>query len=118
LFIAISANANNTNTPNPEDVTTAQFADGQEALADYISNNLVYPSCAREKAIEGTVKIAFFVLPDGSIHRPRVEEGINEVCDQVALNFVKNIPNWKPAYKNGEAVASKVKMIVNFKLEG
>jgi TonB family protein len=118
FFALMTSHANNNNDKDKENaVTSAQFAGGEEALQQYIKAHLVYPSCAREKALEGTVKVSFFVLPDGSIHNARVVEGMDEVCDQVALRCVENMPNWKPATQNGQAAASKVTMNISFQLE-
>lgn len=118
FFVVISSHGNTSSSHNHEKIVTkAQFVGGETALQDYIKTNLVYPSCAREKALEGTVIISFFVLPDGSIYNAKVVEGMDKVCDQAALSFVNNMPNWAPANRNGIAAASKVQMNINFQLE-
>ncbi len=120
FFAVMTVQANNDRSHDNKDnaITNAQFMGGETALQDYIESNLVYPSCAREKALEGSVKVSFFVLPDGSIYNAKVIEGMDQVCDQVALRFVENMPNWMPATKNGQAAASKVKLNIKFRLNG
>jgi TonB family protein len=119
LFVVITAQANNNkkNKDKENVITTAQFVGGEDALQRFINANLVYPVCAREDALEGAVKVSFFVLPDGSVHNAKVVSGMSVACDQVALNFVKNMPKWEPATRNGKASASKVTLNIHFEFE-
>lgn len=117
LFSLMTAHANNDKPVNENAVTNAQFIGGKTALQDYIKINLVYPSCAREKALEGVVRVSFFVLPDGSIYNAKVVKGMDKVCDKVALQVIKNMPHWTPATQNGQAAASKINMNITFRLE-
>lgn len=120
LFVAINVQANNDkNTPDKsEEISQAHYIGSEVSFQEYIKTNLVYPSCARDKGLEGKVTVSFFVLPDGSIHKPRVTEGIDDACDKVALDIIEKMPNWKPAEKNGKPVASRVNVVINFRLVG
>ncbi len=117
-FFATTVNATTTNNDHPSPVIPAIFKGGEAAFENYIQENLVYPECAREKAVEGEVTISFFVLADGSIHGARVVKGIDEKCDQVALDVITNMPKWLPAQQGSKAMASKNYVKVNFQLEG
>ena len=102
-------------TPQPM-LIPAFYYGGHSAIKNYFDTYLSYPSCARETGIEGKVTISFFVLPDGSIYRPRVEKGIQEKCDQVALQAIKDMPTWVPAMHKGLPVASKNSITIHFRL--
>ncbi len=120
FFVVSNTQANN-NPNKSEDkpaIKKAHFNDGTSSFQEYVKMNLIYPSCAREKALEGKVDVSFFVLPDGTIHGARVTRGMDKVCDKVALNMINNMPNWNPAQKNGKPMASKVKVSINFRLDG
>ena len=97
-------------------IIPASYYGGKAAIKNYLEAHLAYPSCAREAGIEGKVTISFFVLPDGTVFRPRIEKGIHKKCDQVALQVIKNMPTWVPAMHNGLPTASKTKITLHFRL--
>ena len=94
----------------------ASFVGGQRNLKQFIRNHLEYPEKAREYAIEGLVTISFYVLKDGSIHRPFVEQSLNDDCNQAALDLIKQMPNWEPATSGGLPVPSKKRLTFRFKI--
>ncbi len=118
LFLGFNLNAM-PSTPgnNPTGIEKAQFVGGDKAFQQYIQENLIYPDCARQEAIDGEVIISFFVLADGKIIMPKIEQGISEVCDSKALEVISTMPDWIPAQNNGEALHSRVKVNIKFLLE-
>ncbi len=112
-----AANDKKDNGPGDESIVKACFTGGVEAFNDYIQQHLNYPECAREAAIEGQVIVSFFVLADGTIHRPKIVKGIQDKCDEVALRVIESMPKWKPAMRGGVQVASKRTVALNFNLE-
>ncbi|MEL7124542.1 MAG: energy transducer TonB [Bacteroidota bacterium] len=115
MTFSVASNANTSINPNP--VKPAAFIGGQQELVDYLTANLVYPECARKAAVEGKVVVSFFVLQDGSIHKPRVVKGLSEKCNQSVIDMINNMPNWTPATKDGKIMASKQSLTVDFQLE-
>ena len=115
---AVTANATTTNNDDPTPIIKATFDGGQIAYQNYIQKNLQYPNCARENGVEGLVTISFFVLADGTIHGAKVVEGMNDKCDQVALEVISNMPKWVPAQKAEKPTATKNYISLNFFLEG
>ena len=95
----------------------ASFIGGKKNLKKFISTHLAYPEMAREYAIEGSVTISFYVLQDGSIHCPFVEQSLNDDCDKAALNLVNQMPNWEPAMANGLPVPSKKRLTFRFRIQ-
>lgn len=117
-FHAQAANiVNDKDNDDPKGVTEASFEQGELDLDNYFKDNLVYPTAARINDIEGEVTLSFFVLQDGTVHGARVVEGIDKMCDKAALEAVESMPKWKPAQRNGKAMASKKYIKVNFSLE-
>lgn len=118
LLLVFGVNANNSNGGAGDEkvLESAQFDGGQAALIAYSSTHLRYPLFARENALEGIVKVSFFVLADGKIHNPKIVKGMDPDCNESALEFIENMPAWKPAVRKGKPVASKIIMNVRFQL--
>ena len=83
------------------------YPGGEEALLEFIKENLTYPKEAQEKGIEGKVVIRFCIEEDGNVSTVEVLKGIGYGCDEEALRAVKMMPKWKP----GQVGEKKVKMM-------
>ncbi len=95
-----------------------QFPGGDGARIMYLSQNIYYPRDAREKGIQGRVFITFVVDVDGKITDVKLLRGIGGGCDEVALNLVKNMPNWIPGRQRGKNVRVQFNMPISFRIEG
>ncbi|MEN2282486.1 energy transducer TonB [Algoriphagus sp. SE2] len=89
---------------------------GMSGLMTFMSENLKYPSQAKEKGIEGTVVVSFVVQADGSVANPEILRGIGAGCDEEALRVVKSFPNWTPGEKDGKKVNTRMQLPVKYKL--
>ena len=79
--------------------------------------NTPYPPSAHEKGIEGTVYLEFIVDEHGNISRYNIIRSAHELLDNAALNRIKNFQGeWLPAIVDGEAVGSKYRVKIGFKL--
>lgn len=105
--------------PGPVDVPEkmAEFPGGTEALYKYLSENLRYPSMARDQGIQGKVYVKFVVSSTGQISKIKVLRGIGGGCDEAAEVVVKDMPKWTPGEVAGEPVASYFTLPIKFVLE-
>jgi TonB family protein len=87
-----------------------------EALGSFISENLVYPTEARTKGIDGKVFVQFIVNEDGSISDPTIKKGVDTQLDNAAIAVVKAMPNWNPGKQKGIAIRQQFVLPVNFAL--
>lgn len=92
------------------------FPGGEEALMNYLSKNIKYPSIALENNIQGRVMISFVVNKDGSIVEPQVIKPVDASLDKEALRVVKAMPKWKPGRQRGKAVRVKYTVPVLFRI--
>ena len=83
-------------------------------LVRFISNQLVYPSAAREKGIQGTVYVSFVVNENGEVSDPKIIRDIGEGCGAAAIDVVKSMPRWEPAINKGEKVSVRLNRPVRF----
>ncbi len=94
-----------------------EFPDGLKAMYKFMSNNIKYPTIARENGIEGTVYVGFVVGKDGAIRDIAVRRGIGGGCNEEAVRVIQMMPKWKPGKQNGKAVSVAYTMPVKFTLE-
>lgn len=91
-----------------------QFPGGNDALFEYLSNNLEYPEEAVENGIKGVVYVTFIVEHDGSISNVKVLRGIGGGCDDAAHATVTNMPNWSPGKQRGKPVRVQYNLPIRF----
>ena len=94
-----------------------QFPNGDEAMMQYIAEQVKYPAEAKKADAQGRVFVGFIVEPDGSLSDFKVLRGIGHGCDEEALRVVESMPKWKPGMQRGKAVRVQYLVPVNFKLE-
>lgn len=93
------------------------YPGGQGALMKYISDNLQYPSDARESHVEGLVFVQFTVRKDGSITDAKVIRSVEQSLDEEALRIIRSMPKWIPGKQNGKPVSCKYQVPVEFRLD-
>jgi protein TonB len=95
----------------------AEFKGGENALREFLQNEIRYPFEAQKKGIQGRVTCGFIVLKDGSISDITViKSSGNTLLDNEALRVVKKMPKWKPAIQDGKPVNCRFTLPVVFKL--
>lgn len=92
-----------------------EYPGGYRAMVKLIGKNLTYPRAAVKQKIHGVVYVQFIVERDGSISNIRTIKGISTECDREAERVVSLMPNWKPGQDNGENVAVRFVLPINFK---
>ena len=97
--------------------TQPQFPGGQEALMNFMMENVKYPSSAKKAGVEGKVMVSFIVAKSGevtsvSVMNPEVDGDLQKE----ALRVVKKMPNWTPGTIEGKATNAKMVLPIMFKL--
>lgn len=92
-----------------------QFKGGDTAMMDYIKKNVVYPTEAKEKGIQGRVACTFTVERDGTVSDIKVVRSVDPLLDQEAIRLIQSMPKWKPGKQGGKPVRVKFTMPVTFK---
>jgi TonB family protein len=89
---------------------------GLEAWQRYLSLNLTYPTSARMKGIQGTVLVSFIVNTDGTVDGVELVQGIGGGCDEEAIRIIKGSPRWTPGMMKGQAVRTRMRLPISFRL--
>ena len=92
------------------------FPGGDEALPNYLSENLKSPTPAPLNGIEGDVPMQFIVKADGTITSVKVTRMIDPDLEAEAIRLVKAMPAWTPATQNGTPVDATADITVVFRL--
>ena len=97
-----------------EDVAKPYFADGSN-MAQYIFHNLQFPAEAKEREIQGTVRLSFVVETDGSVSNIVIVNSVGGGCDNEAVRLLQETI-WIPAEKNGKYVRSTGMQDITFSI--
>jgi TonB family protein len=81
-----------------------------------LSKHLQFPDEARVLGVSGEVKVAFDILPDGSIANMEVLESPLDLFSEELISVMQSMPNWSPAFRDGLPVESRQEIHVNFRL--
>ena len=87
---------------------------GKEMLA-FIYNNLKYPQELRDSGKTGTTIAQFIVRKDGVITDEKIVRTIGYGTDEVVLEIIRTMPNWRPGYIQDVAVDVQFTLPVRFK---
>ena len=93
-----------------------QFPGGEQALREYIANNVKYPDLAKENGIYGKVIVYFVINENGLIEQIEVKRKVNLLLDSEAVRVIKNMPKWKPGTQRGKTVKVSFTVPINFAL--
>jgi protein TonB len=96
---------NETKIPSPEssDIDVVAEFVGKDLKA-YLNSEMVYPPRAYKYYVQGSVYVQFVINEDGGISNALLVRGLDKDLDKEALRIIRNMPDWKPARKDGEPV--------------
>ena len=123
-FLSTSMNAptkistNEVTTSITEKLTPAEFPGGMEALSAFILSEIHYPKELEKEKASGKVYVNFEISKTGKVENIKIAQGSDyEALNNEALRVVQNMPDWKPATKNGKAVRSEMTLPFNFAID-
>ena len=93
------------------------FPGGQQALLNFLNENVKYPEQAMDVCLSGRVVVSFIVETDGSITNPEIARSVHPLLDAEALRVVKLMPKWEPGTENGIPVKVKYNLPISFKID-
>jgi len=96
------------------DEKQAEYPGGQEALIQFLIENINYPKGAEGS---GTVYVQFVINAEGKCSSFKVLRSFNATCSKAAVSALEKMPNWKPATKDGKNVKSKMTIPIKFQPE-
>lgn len=95
---------------------SAEFPGGLQAMFNYLSKNVNYPSRAKRLGVQGKVYVKFLVDKDGTVYDVSVFKGVSDELDAEAVRVVKKMPKWSPGTQKGIPVKSQFVLPIYFNL--
>jgi protein TonB len=99
-----------------QEITPPCCYGGNRLTREFIQEEMVYPSKALNSKTEGTVKLAFTVLTDGSVTDIEVEERVSPELDAEAIRIFRKIL-WYPATDLGIPISYRHTFSIKFKIK-
>jgi TonB family protein len=100
--------------------TKPTYTGGNEAMAEYLNKNLVYPQQAKDDGLEGTIYVDFVVGKDGKVSDVTTTDYVAGDLDQTlkdeAVRVVSAMPAWTAGRQNGKPVDVKYTVPITFQL--
>jgi TonB family protein len=93
-----------------------QFPGGDQAIMDFVKNNIKYPDALKTEKITGRVIVRFVINALGTVEDAIVVKGVHPLLDAEALRVVSLLTGWQPASLGGKPVPVYFSMPVNFSL--
>lgn len=98
--------------------TMPEFPGGQNALDNYVNNNIDFPQQAIDDNTSGTIKVAFVIDEKGKVMKAHIiGNKLGNGLDEQALKVVSNMPTWKPGKVNGKNVKTRLELPIAFQVE-
>jgi protein TonB len=107
-------------------IDTVPFSDVEEkpkfqgkdadAFVEYVYSQIVYPTEAIAKNIEGNVRIVFIINEDGSLSDIKSVKEVDPLLENVVLGIVEKSPKWTPGKHKNKLVKVTYQIPVIFKL--
>ena len=93
-----------------------EFPGGEAALLQYLQEQIHYTDLAKNLTIEGKVVLNFVVDEEGKISECTIKHALGGGLDEVAINAVEKMPQWKPGKQHGKNVAVLFTLPIDFEL--
>jgi TonB family protein len=125
IVIAISSffnlHSQNSDWLNGTQPSIPQYPGGITAFYKFMNQNLIYPSSARYKGVEGEVVAQFIVNEQGHIEKNSIQvlSATDSAFAKAAIEVLKlSTTKWLPSYQGNKPVSFLFKIPFFFKLAG
>lgn len=103
-----------TDSENSNLSNCARFSGGEDAMQDFIKNNIQFPERSILNKEFETVQISFFVEKDGTLTNIRADKFSYYSNALEAIRLVKEMPKWKPCVRKLNKVRSGCTVKISF----
>ncbi|MDB4582546.1 energy transducer TonB [Draconibacterium sp.] len=92
------------------------YPGGNDALRNFIAQNVTYPEKAKKEGIRGKVFVSFVINKKGEVSNAKIERGVSPELDKEALRVIKSLPKWTPGKEKGKLAKVQFTVPINFAL--
>jgi len=94
-----------------------QFPGGDQALFNFLYENLKYPPEAKAQGIQGKVILRFVVTAEGKVADISLVRKVHPLLDEEAVRVMSSVPDWIPGRQGGQPVDVYYSVPINFSLK-
>jgi TonB family protein len=94
-----------------------QFPGGDQALFDFLYENLKYPPEAKTQGIQGKVILRFVVTAEGKVADISLVRKVHPLLDEEAVRVMSSVPDWIPGRQGGRPVDVYYSVPISFSLK-
>lgn len=94
-----------------------EYPGGINALMQFLSENLVYPTGAMKNNIQGRVLVQFVIDSEGNVSNVEIRQGVEPSLNDEAIRVVKLLNGWTPGKVRGQNVNVWYVLPITFKLQ-
>lgn len=91
------------------------YRNAEEGLGEFVLGELEYPDVAKEKSIEGTVRLQFIVETNGFVTGITPVQSVSGGCTEEAIRILRET-KWQPATYKGKLVRYQMTYPIMFSL--
>ena len=111
-------NSSATNKNNAQKNTFSKFQEGEYALFKHFQQTLVNSPGINRDRLDVWVKVSFSVSETGEISNLTFLENYPVSASDRVQNAIRSMPKWNPAYENGQAVQSTIRLDIRVSYSG
>ena len=120
MMTACAEGGESNDNPNPteetsSDVVSAEFPGGAGKVMEFIAGQVTYPEAAKADGVEGKVFVEFTISETGAVTNAHVIQPLHPALDSAAIAAAEAMPNWTPAMKEGQPIATTITLPIFFK---
>lgn len=93
------------------------YPGGDQALVEWVGQNLKYPKKAKARGITGKVYVSFIVDTDGTVTDVKVIRGVHQLLDAAAVACIEKLDGYSPGKQKGKPVKVQFTIPINFQLK-
>ncbi len=94
-----------------------EYPGGEEALRNFIAEQVKYPETAKKEGIEGKVFVSFVINSTGKVEDVKIAKGVAPALDEEAIRVINLLSVWTPAKHKGKNVSIAFTIPIAFKLD-
>ncbi|MDA7744780.1 energy transducer TonB [bacterium] len=96
-----------------------EFPGGEEAMNNFLAQNMQYPAAAKDANIQGTVFLQLIIEKDGCVNKEKINvlRGVQTELDNEALRVAKLMPCWSAGTQRERPVRVHYNLPVRFVLK-
>ena len=92
----------------------AQFPGGEQALINFLGDNIDYPKEAKEQGLEEVVLAEFAITETGKVEEIKIVRSNYPILAAEVTKALQTLPDFLPARNNGKAMKSYFTLPINF----